>query len=252
MSLRNGFFDSVKPRLFAHRGASACAPENTLQSFRIAWGLGAPYLELDVHLSADDEIVVIHDNSVARTTGRRGRVENMTAAELRALDAGHQFTADYGRTYPYRGKGVVIPTLRDVLTEFPEARLNIELKKTRDGVERRVADLLAEHEASERVLIASHEHETLARFRDVAPSVATGFSKGRGCRDFLGRLRSGELTDYRPPGRAFQVPEYKGLRRVVSKPVIEAVHASGSRCTYGRSTSRCTWTGCSTGVSTGS
>ena len=222
--MRNGFFDNVKPRLFAHRGASACAPENTLQSFRIAWSLGAPYLELDVHLSSDDEIVVIHDNSVARTTGRRGRVENMTSAELRALDAGHQFTADYGRTYPYRGKGVTIPTLRDVLTEFPDARLNIELKKTRDGVERRVADLLADHDASTRVLIASHDHDTLARFRTVAPSVSTGFSKDE-VRDFLGRLRRGELSDYRPPGRAFQVPEYKGLRRVVSKPVIEAVHA---------------------------
>ena len=224
MSLRNGFFDRVKPRLFAHRGASASAPENTLQSFRIAWSLGAPYLELDVHLSADDEIVVIHDNSVARTTGRRGRVENMSSTELRGLDAGHQFTADYGRTYPYRGKGVTIPLLRDVLIEFPDAGLNIELKKTREGVEKRVADLLAEHGASSRVLIASHDHETLARFREVAPSVSTGYSKDE-VRDFLGRLRGGDLADYRPPGRAFQVPEYKGLRRVVSKPVIDAVQS---------------------------
>lgn len=194
-----------------------------MESFRLALEQGAPYLEMDVHLSADGEPVIIHDNSVSRTTGRRGRVENMTFAELRQLDAGYKFSTDYGRTFPYRGKGLTIPTLDEVLSTFRDTGVTLELKRTRDGVERAVANMLARHGAEKRVIVAAHEHELISRFRDLAPTVATSFSKDE-VRDFLGRLRSGSLTGYRAPGVAFQVPEYKGLRRVVSKPVIDAVH----------------------------
>lgn len=224
VSSNHHFFTGPAPRLFAHRGASALAPENTLESFRLAREQGAPYLELDVHLSADGVPVVIHDHSVSRTTGRRGRVENMNLAELRKLDAGFKFTTDHGRTFPYRGKGLRIPTLDEVLERFFDARLTIELKRTRDGVERVVAERLRRHHAEERVIVASHEHELLERFRRTAPEVATSFSKDE-VREFLARLRNMELDGYRPPATAFQVPEYKGLRRIVSKSMIEAAHA---------------------------
>ena len=181
---------------------------------------------MDIHLTADGEPVIIHDNSVSRTTGRRGRVENMTLAELRQLDAGHKFSMDYGRTFPYRGKGLTIPTLEEVLTTFPDVGMTLELKKTRDGVEQVVSNRIHRHGAEERVIVASHEHDMVVRFREIAPTVATSFSKDE-VRDFLARLRGGQLAGYRPPGVAFQVPEYKGLRRVVSKAVIEAVHGYG-------------------------
>jgi len=210
--------------LFAHRGASACAPENTLESFRLARRQGAPYLEMDVHLTADDEPVIIHDNSVSRTTGRRGRVENMSSAELRQLDAGHKFSTDYGRTFPYRDKGVTIPTLDEVLESFPGTGITLELKRTKGSIERIVSERLHRHGATDRVIVASHEHDVLERFRSLAPTVATSFSKDE-VREFLARVRSGDLSGYRAPGAAFQVPEYKGLRRVVSKPVIDAIHA---------------------------
>ena len=224
MSSINGFFSGSGPRVFAHRGASASAPENTLASFRLAREQGAPYLEMDIHLSADGEPVIIHDNSVSRTTGRRGRVENMTLQELRQLDAGYCFSTDYERTFPYRGKGLTIPTLDEVLTAFADTGVTLEIKRTRDGVERAVANMLARHGAEERVIVASHDHGILARFREVAPTIPTSFSKDE-VRDFLMRLRDGKLAGYRAPGVAFQVPEYKGLRRVVSKRVIEAVHS---------------------------
>ena len=115
VSSNHHFFTGPSPRLFAHRGASALAPENTIESFRLAQQHGAPYVELDVHLSRDSEPVVIHDHSVSRTTGRRGRVENMTLAELRKLDAGYKFSTDHGRTFPFRGKGLQIPTLDESL-----------------------------------------------------------------------------------------------------------------------------------------
>jgi glycerophosphoryl diester phosphodiesterase len=226
VSSNNRFFSGPAPRLFAHRGASARAPENTLEAFRLARELGAPYLELDIHVSADGELVVIHDSSVSRTTGRRGRVENMTLAELRKLDAGYKFTTDHGRTFPFRSKGLKIPTLNEVLENFPEMRITVELKPTRDGVAEKLAEKLRLHHAEERVIVASAEHELLRRFRMAAPHVATSFSKDE-VRDFLVRLRGGGMGGYRPPGVALQVPEYKGLRRVVSKPVIDAIHGLG-------------------------
>jgi glycerophosphoryl diester phosphodiesterase len=226
VSLRNGFFTGPEPRLFAHRGASARAPENTLEAFRLAREQGVTYLELDVHLCVDSELVVIHDSSVSRTTGRRGRVENMSLAEIRKLDAGFKFTMDHGRTFPYRGKGLRVPTLSEVLEAFPSMGLTVEIKPTRPGIAEALARTLQSHRAEERVVVASHEHELLSSFRAIAPSVPTSFSKDE-VRDFLLRLRGGTMDGYRPPAVAFQVPEYKGLRRVVSRAVIDAIHGFG-------------------------
>ncbi|MGH9335395.1 MAG: glycerophosphodiester phosphodiesterase family protein, partial [Vicinamibacteria bacterium] len=211
MSSTNGFFSGPEPRLFAHRGASARAPENTLEAFRIAREQGASYLELDVHLSSDSELVVVHDSSVSRTTGRRGRVENMTLAEIRKLDAGYKFTMDHGRTFPYRGKGLRVPTLGEVLDAFVEMRITVEIKHTRAAISEVLARVLRSHRAEDRVIVASYEHDLLESFRTVAPAIATSFSKDE-VREFLLRLRGGTMDGYRPPGVAFQVPEYKGLR----------------------------------------
>jgi glycerophosphoryl diester phosphodiesterase len=150
----------------------------------------------------------------------------MTLAELRRLDAGFKFTMDHGRTFPYRGRGLMIPTLSEVLETFPAMRITVEMKPTRQGVTQTLAQKLKLHRAEGRVIVASHDHDLLRLFREAAPSVATSFSKNE-VREFLARLRSGALDGYRPPGVAFQVPEYKGLRRVVSKAVIDAVHRFG-------------------------
>ena len=148
----------------------------------------------------------------------------MTLSELKQLDAGYKFTTDHGRTFPFRGKGLKIPTLDEVLEAFPDVGMTLELKRSRDGLERIVQRSLERRSAEERVIVASHEHDIVSQFRQIAPHVATSFSKNE-VRDFLARVRDGRLDGYRPPGVAFQVPEYKGLRRVVSKPVIDAIHA---------------------------
>ena len=220
---KNGFFSGPEPRLFAHRGASALAPENTIESFQLAREAGAPYIELDVHLTLDDHAVVIHDNSVSRTTGRRGRVEKMTLEDIRRLDAGHEFTLDRGRSYPFRGKGLTIPTLEEVLNAFPDARFTIEIKKTRRGIGSAVLEVIRRCQATERVLVASHEHQHLKEFRSLDGDVPTSFSKAE-VREFLAWLRGGAADGYRAPGQALQVPEYFGLRRVTSVGFIEAAH----------------------------
>ncbi len=223
MSSDGGFLAGPEPRIFAHRGASAGAPENTLEAFRVAWEQGAPYLEMDVRSSADGAVMVIHDASVSRTTGRRGRIENMTFGDIRRLDAGYTFTPDHGRTFPYRGKGIAIPTLEEVLNAFPEARLNIEIKPSRAGLERAVLDIIRRHGAESRVFVAAHEHELIERFRALDGDVLTGFSK-KEVREFLSRVKGKGFDGYRPQGVALQVPEYFGLRRILSPAFIDAAH----------------------------
>jgi glycerophosphoryl diester phosphodiesterase len=223
---QNGFLSGPRPRLFAHRGASASCPENTLEAFRLAWKAGAPYLELDVQLSADGRLVVIHDGSVSRTTGRRGRIRNMSLESIRGLDAGHQYTRDGGRTFPFRGRGLTIPTFDEVLEAFPGARLNVEIKRSAEGVESAVAEAIRRFAASERVVVAARDHDIMERFRGLDGNVLTGFSKEE-ARELIGRVREGALGDYRPTGVALQVPEYHGLRRVLSPAVIEAAHRLG-------------------------
>src|SRR5918911_3284289 len=123
------------PVNLAHRGASALAPENTIEAFRLALEAGAGGLELDVHMTRDGHIVVIHDATVDRTTNGSGAVSEMTFDELRRFDAGHNFSPDGGPTRPYRGRGVRVPTLGEVLEEFPGVAVNIDLKDGPPGIE---------------------------------------------------------------------------------------------------------------------
>src|SRR5574340_1218890 len=115
-----GYFAGPTPRVFGHRGAAALAPENTLPSFALALALGADALELDVHGTRDGVIVVIHDDTLERTTKGQGAVRDHTWSALSQLDAGYHFTHD-GRTFPFRGQGVRLPTLDAVLQRFPLA-----------------------------------------------------------------------------------------------------------------------------------
>ena len=123
------YFDIPRPHLFAHRGASGEAPENTRAAFERAVALGIRYLEMDCHATADGELVVLHDADLARTTDAEGPVRERRFAELERIDAGHRFTPDGGKTFPFRGRGVRIPRLVEILAAFPEARINLEVKQ---------------------------------------------------------------------------------------------------------------------------
>ncbi|GAB4570549.1 MAG: glycerophosphodiester phosphodiesterase [Anaerolineae bacterium] len=156
---------------FAHRGASHDAPENTLASFRLAAQQGADGIELDVTLSADGEVVVIHDDTVDKTTDGTGVVQELTLAELKAFDAGSYFGPEFA--------GERIPTLNEVFEAVGQQLLiNVELKGLgwqQDGLERKVADLIARHRLEKRVLISSFNPIRLHRMRRVAPHLPLGF-----------------------------------------------------------------------------
>ena len=110
------------PINIAHRGGAEIAPENTLEGFREGLRVGAGVLELDVHTTADGHVVVIHDDTVDRTTDGTGAVREMSFAEIRRLDAGYRFTPDGGETFPYRGQGIKTPRLGRSTTSSPRYR----------------------------------------------------------------------------------------------------------------------------------
>jgi glycerophosphoryl diester phosphodiesterase len=149
--------------VIGHRGAAAEAPENTIEGFRLALAQGADALELDVHLSAEGVPVVIHDPDLRRTTDRTGAVAALTLAELQAADAGARFTPDGGRTFPWRGRGVRVPTLDEVLRALPQAPLLIELKTV--AAQHAVRRMIEAHGAGSRCIPASALDAALDAFR---------------------------------------------------------------------------------------
>jgi len=154
---------SARP-VIAHRGASGYAPENTLAAFELAVQQGADAFELDVRLTRDGAPVVIHDPTLDRTTDLAGPVGARTFAELRAADAGYRFTADGGRTFPFRGTGVRIPTLGEVLRSFRAMPVLVEVKEPE--VQHAVRRVLVEERAVERCAVASEDTQALKVFRE--------------------------------------------------------------------------------------
>ncbi len=221
--------DENWPANFAHRGASTKAPENTLEAFRLAVEDGAGGLELDVHMTSDGRIAVIHDDSVDRTTGGQGLVRDMTLHEVQGLDGGYRFTPDGGDTYPYRGRGVRVPELREVLREFPDQRVNIDIKEAWPGVEAAVLETIAGADAGDRVLVVSEIPSVLERFRELSGgNISTGASR-REIEDFYlySRLRLESVL--RPSYDALQVPAEFAGREVVTPRFVEAAHKQGVR-----------------------
>jgi glycerophosphoryl diester phosphodiesterase len=221
--------DGEWPVNFAHRGASARAPENTLEAFRLAAEDGAGGLETDVHVTRDGHVVTIHDDTVDRTTDGSGLVRETTLAELQSLDAGYRFTPDGGATFPYRGEGVRVPELREVLRGFPDLAVNVDIKEAQPGVEEAVLRAIESEGAADRTLVVSEYTPVIGRFRRLSGGrVRTGASRGESrLFYYLSALRLEGLL--RPAYEALQVPVRHGDREVVTPRFLEAAHGVGVR-----------------------
>lgn len=227
-TVRRPYLVHERPLFFAHRGGALLAPENTLAAFENGAALGADALELDIQQTRDGELVVIHDTTIDRTTDGSGVVASYTFDELRRFDAGYRFTADGGQTFPFRGRGITIPTLREIFVRFPTQRVNIDLKESDEGRERRLWALIQEVGAEGRTLVASGElHTPIVRFRRFsAGRVATSASSAEVRRFVLACACRGTRW-LRPAYDALQVPEtHRGIR-VVSPRAVAAAHRLG-------------------------
>ncbi len=219
------YLDGPRPRFFAHRGGALEAPENTLEAFAAGLKAGADRLELDVHATSDGEVMVIHDETVDRTTDGTGLVRAKTLAEIRELDAGARFAADDG-SEPFAGRGIRVPTLAEVFEAFPGVPLNIEIKQSSPQIETEVLAIIDRFSARKQVLLAAEIGEIMERIRLVAPDIHSGTSLDDGA-EFLDYWAKDRLVDYRRRGVAFQVPPTFLDQPLVTKEFVDVAHDCG-------------------------
>ena len=227
MARPHPFFHADRPLVFAHRGGAALAPENTLAAFDRGVALGADGIELDLHRSRDGHLVACHDPTVDRTTDGRGRIADLDLAELQTLDAGYRFTPDDGRTFPFRGQDVRIPTFEEILLRYPDTRFSIELKLG-DLVSARQALATAESAGVVgRTCLGAFNQKPVSWLRSRRRGVATWATRPEVVR-FLA-LDALRLSRVRAPrAHAFCIPEHSGRSRIVTPRRIRALARHGT------------------------
>ncbi len=222
---RPWFRELPRPLIMAHQGGEKQWPSNTMLAFREAYKLGADALDMDVHLSADGELVLMHDTTVDRTTDGHGMVRAMTWKQLSRLDAGYRFSLD-GRSYPYRGKGLRVPRLEEVFQEFPGARVGIEIKQAPLATVERLAELIHRYHAENRVLLAGFDAAMLRQQRRLLPEVASSATPEEVRIFWIAsqlHLEGFTAADY----SVLQIPLEHNGRHLVSPRLVEAAHSRG-------------------------
>ncbi len=209
------------PIRMAHRGSRLLWPENTMPAFQGAVDLGYRYIETDVRASADGVLFAFHDRHLERLTDASGRFAARSAADLARLDAAYHFRAGSG--YPWRGGGIHIPTLDEVLNTFPGVLFNLDVKA--DDTVALLAAFVVERGLEDRVLIGSFHDHRLRRFRRLtAARVATSAGPAE-----AGALWAASRAGFglRTAADAYQLPDrHRGLAPVDAS-LVAAAHAAG-------------------------
>jgi glycerophosphoryl diester phosphodiesterase len=214
-------------RLYAHRGASAERPENTLVAFQRAMEIGVDSLELDVHLTRDGVFVVTHDEDALRMCGSPLRWADVDLVEAQRLDAGWGFVAADG-SRPFAGKGIHVPTFESILIEFPHVHVNVDIKG--DDSAKAMLELVRRLGAEERVTVASFHTATMVAVRRRGYGGETGLSQG----EVASLLAMPALLWRQLPftGTAAQVPTRQGPVRFDRATFIAKCHSLGLRVDF--------------------
>jgi glycerophosphoryl diester phosphodiesterase len=213
-------------RLYAHRGASAERPENTMPAFERAIEAGADALEMDVHLTRDGVLVVAHDDTALRTTGVPRAWADLDIEEVDRLDAGWGFIAKDG-SRPFAGQGIRVPRFDDVLAAFPAMQINVDLKA---GAVAPMLELLRKTHAVEHVTLASFQLKTLVEVRRRGYAGQTALSQTE-----VASLLSMPAVLWRQlplTGNAAQVPTRAGPLRFDRASFVAKCHSLGLRVDF--------------------
>lgn len=211
------------PLVFGHRGGLGLRPENTVEAFDHGASFGVDGFECDLRLSRDGEVMVIHDATLDRTTDARGAVAELTAHELSQVDAGAKFNMEDGA--PFRGRGLGVPRLRDLLPRFPSLRFVLELKGEDVRLAPAALAVVREHDALGRVCFGGFDDAVVAAVRAECPEAVTSAStletRWAIYRSWVG------LAPKAPRFQGFQVPERYGTTRVATRRFVRVVTAAG-------------------------
>ncbi len=219
-------FELLEPPLnIAHRGASGNYPENTIKAFERALEKGADVLELDIWLTEDFHPAVIHDRTVDRTTDGEGFVSSFSREELQELDAGYNFSTPEGE-YPFRGQGLQVPMLDEVLAAFPDEPIMIEIKRPGVASAEVVARTIMEAGAQDQVFVGSFNSHTIEHFRRLMPDIPTAASWKEVRRFYL--LAHAGLAGWLNWGfEGLFIPPNEDGFPILTAPFLAAAHAAG-------------------------
>jgi glycerophosphoryl diester phosphodiesterase len=201
------------PLVIAHAG-SELYPTDTLFALQRYAEMDVDVLEMDIHMTQDGVIVLLHDHTVDRTTDGSGDIREMTFAQTQSLDAGYNWTED-GETFPYRGIGITIPALEEVFQTFPGYPMIIEIKQSEPSLSKPFCELIKEYRMEQSVIVPSFRTEAMDEFRQVCPGVATAASEDE-VRDFVIRNFLFLSTTVDLNYVALQVPESRDNIPVVT------------------------------------
>lgn len=215
-------FVAQRTLVFAHQGGNLLRPGNTLAAFDHAVSLGVDGLEMDVHRSADDQLVVIHDDRVDRTTNGTGAIAALTVTELQALDAGYHWPFQ-GDQYPYRDRGVRIPTLAEVLARFPKERLLIEIKPDDARVSELLCAQLRDAGVLPNTMVASFHQEAMVAFRRACPDAYSSAYRWESMR-FMGHHFLHLVNLFHADAHALQLPREAYGVTLLNEAVLHSAH----------------------------
>jgi len=232
----------------AHRGGRGLAPENTLMAFENSDKIGVDILEMDIHLTRDHQLIIIHDSTLNRTTNGKGKVNNFSLSEIQKFDAAYFFSRDpiynnrrdsaiyqhlenENRLFPLRGKGVKIPKLLDVFRRFPQKRMIIEIKASDEKIVDPFCQMIKNFNKEDQLIVGSFSGKVLNRFRRDCPKVATSATALEATQFVLsdkiglsGAITPGYIGLLVPPELKLTLFGHKPSISVASHSLMRAVH----------------------------
>ncbi len=216
------------PILYAHRGASAELPENTIPAFLRALEVGATAIETDVHRTSDGHVVISHDPTGEGSAGVRRAIRDTALAELRKWDVGSGPHVRRPRATP--GERFTIPTLEEALSAVPDVPFNVDIKQHDEATAREVVAAVRRARSEERVLLTSFDARTVRRVRDLGYGGPTGLGQAEIIR--LWALPEAVLRLFPLPGRAAQIPTNAGPLRLDRPRFLAKAHRLGIQVHY--------------------
>jgi glycerophosphoryl diester phosphodiesterase len=213
-----------RTEVIAHRGGDGQWPGETMYAYKKAMELGVDVLEMDVYLTRDNELVLMHDNDIKTTTKGSGPVDKFTLAQLQELNAAYHWSPVCGEDRSFRddpSKDLKVTSLEDVFNQFPQMRMNIEMKSARRSPAEKLCQMIRKHNMMDKVLVASFSSDYLDEFRCLCPEVATSAST-----EELVKFKASSLIggSYRPHTDAIQVKDKLLVLRVVTDKFVATAH----------------------------
>ena len=221
------YADTKGVSVIAHGSGQGLRPNNTLEAAQLSNKLGA-VIELDLHASKDGHLIVRHDATVDATTNGEGRIKDKSLADLKQLDAGFRHDPDGNEKYSFRGIGIQIPTLQEVIEGTPRGRYVMEIKQVEPDISGQLCQQLRDNKIENSTIVASFKDEALEKFRNVCPEVATSMSSNE-ARTFIVMQKLGLSHLVPVKAYAMQVPPQNSGITVLTDSFLEDAKARGLR-----------------------